>query len=207
MELKTEFARDVRIGKLFERQPDIQPDILAARIGCASVGRFHNPRSPARTHHEPVRALAEGLSPRGDHRRQRSGFGVISAQWAVFADPRRAEEHDGVTNPLPPQMGQRLEVFRYDAQRARVRAGQKRLVSVSQRGPWRLVCGRDCLIVHDFDSCRRSAAFLFSSRTVRKISGSFWNAVIARSHSDASNAGDPDMRAFAGTSPPMPLCA
>jgi len=38
-----------------------------------------------------------------------------------------------------------------------------------------------------------------SSRTVRRISGSFWNAVIARSQSPASKAGDPETRAFAAT--------
>ena len=53
-------------------------------------------------------------------------------------------------------------------------------------------CGRSLVLVI---ASRVLRLFFFNSRTVFSISGSFGNAVMARSHSLASNAGEPDIRA------------
>ena len=63
VELEAEFAGDVRIGKLLERQTDVQPDGLAAGVRRAAVGRFHDARPAAGADHETVRAARVTSSP------------------------------------------------------------------------------------------------------------------------------------------------
>src|SRR6185437_16813488 len=63
MEFKAQLGRNVRVRKLFERQPDIESDGLAACFVSPTIGRFHNARAAPGTYHETVRPLAKRLGP------------------------------------------------------------------------------------------------------------------------------------------------
>jgi hypothetical protein len=92
VELEAQLGRDVRVGKLLERQADIQADGLASGIGRAAIGRFHNARPAAGADHEAVRAvLGELRGPLGDHAGQRARIAVILRQGPVVAHAGRAE--------------------------------------------------------------------------------------------------------------------
>ena len=59
-------GRDVRVGRLFVRQHDVEPDRFGARIGRAPVGRFHDRRAAARTDHELPPPFLHDRAARGD---------------------------------------------------------------------------------------------------------------------------------------------
>src|SRR5579862_4227886 len=101
-------------------------------------------------------------------------------------------------------MSQRLEEFREHAQGARIGAVQELFVQVGDRTPVAVIGSWYRLVVHFFSN---SSTLRFNSRSVLSNSGSLGNAVTARSHSLAAKAGEPEMRAPASTSPPMPLWA
>jgi hypothetical protein len=56
------------------------------------------------------------------------------AEGALRREARRAEEHDGVADVLAAEPGQRLEVLREDAERARVVAVEELRVAVREGG-------------------------------------------------------------------------
>ena len=88
-------------------------------------------------------------------------------------------------------MRQRLQIFGKDPQRPRIRAFEKSLVQIGDRTA--AVVG---VVFDHWDvvgaPSRRSKRFS-NCLTVFNNSGSFGKAVMARSHSRASNAGDPDI--------------
>ncbi len=64
VELEVQLVGDVAVGALLERQPDVQPDRLAARLVRAAVGRLHDARPAARGDHEAVVLRLERHAPR-----------------------------------------------------------------------------------------------------------------------------------------------
>ena len=134
--------------------------------------------------------------PFGDAMRELASFVVVTPAGAGLEGSRRAEEHDGVADFFLAEMRERIEVFAQDAQRPGIGRIEELLVPVGEAaGALEYPSGQSC--GKCFSNCR----------TLLSISGNFWNAVMARSHSRASNAGDPLTAAPAGTSWPMPLCA
>jgi len=132
MEFEVQFMGDVGIRKLLKRQPDVQPDGLAVRIHRAAVRRLHDARAAARTHHKPVRALAECLGPRSHHRSQLPRVFVVLPERPVFANTRRPEENHRIANPLPPEMRQRLQIFGNDPERPRIGPVQELFVLICE---------------------------------------------------------------------------
>ena len=54
MELEMQAVGDVRVGALFEWQPDVEPDRLPSGLARAAIGRFHDPGTAARGHDETM---------------------------------------------------------------------------------------------------------------------------------------------------------
>src|ERR1019366_3335217 len=172
-------------------------------------GGFHDAGSAAGTYHKPVRAFAEGFGPARKHGGESAGAFVVFGERAILLNTRGAKKDNRVADSLAAKMRKRLQILGENAHGTSIRPLQEIVVLVGQRRTRR---GWDWLIAHEVgwsSVCGDSGSpdFFFSSRTVRSISGSFLNAVMARSHSTASKAGEPETRDLAGTSPPMPLCA
>ena len=142
VELEGQPGRDVGIGPLLVRQPDVEPDRLAARVGGAAVGGLHDAAAAARAH-DAVADLRRKLHrPQRDEARQLARVVVVAAERPVGSQARGSEEHDRAADLLALERVQRLQVLGEDAQRPRVVAVEERLVLVRERG------ARDSVGVH-----------------------------------------------------------
>src|SRR5271168_3805511 len=139
VKLERQRARDVRIGPLLMRQPDVQPDGPAARVGGAAIGRFHDTGAAAGADHVAVTVRSKALRPLRDQPRELAGLIVIAPERTFGRNPRRAEEHDRLVYLLAAKDSKRLEIFCKNPDRTSFLAVEKLLVLVSER--WN---GRQC---------------------------------------------------------------
>src|SRR3984885_11950533 len=139
MKLERQLARDVGIGPLLMRQPDVQPYRPAAGVGGAAIGRFHDSRAAARADHVAVATRSKALRPRRDQSRELAGLIVIAPERTFGCNSRRAEEYDRLVNLLAAKDSKRLEIFCKNPQRTSFLAVEKLLVLVGER--WN---GRQC---------------------------------------------------------------
>src|SRR5262249_11474680 len=102
-----------------------------------AIGGFHNTRTTAGTHYEPVRAIGELFRPGRQNTSQFPRLDIIPTQGAVLRKPRRAKKDYRIPNLLTAEVGERLQILRQDSQRARVGTYQKLFIQVSHGTPAR----------------------------------------------------------------------
>src|SRR5271170_4667217 len=130
MKLQRQFGRNVGVGPLLMRQSDVEADGPSASLGSAAIGRLHDPAAAPGANNVSMGAGGQVYRPCGDKPRQLARLFVVAPQRALGGNSRRAEEHNGVVNPLAAENLPWLEVFGQDAQRAGLVAVEKLLVFV-----------------------------------------------------------------------------
>ena len=157
VELEGELAGDVGIVELFDRQRDGEANVEALGFRRAPVGGLHDAGPTASADHESAPIAGQPLRPFGQPLRHPPCIVVVARHAAqplqafeIFAfgvrrrearlgilrrgDPRRAEEHDRVLDPvvLEPRFG--LDILRQYAQRSSLADVQKSLALVGLVG-------------------------------------------------------------------------
>ena len=89
MELEIQLRRNVAVGILLIRQPDIQADSLAAGFEGAAVGGFHDPWTAARSHHKAAALVGQLHGPFGQLVGEFARFFVITRHF--YRRPRPLE--------------------------------------------------------------------------------------------------------------------
>ena len=112
-------------GRCSNGRPMLSPMVLPPASAAPAIGRLHDARPAAGADHEAVRRRFQFAGPLRDQARQRARVAIVAADRPLFADPRRAEEDDGVLDLLVAKMRERIQIFGEDAQPARIRAFEK----------------------------------------------------------------------------------
>lgn len=125
--------RDVRIGPLLMRQPNVEPDTSSSGVGGAAIGRLHNSRTASRADHVPMSVLPKTLRPDRDQSRKLARLLVVASERALGSNPRRAEKHDGLVYLLAAKDAQRLEIFGKNSNWTSFMTIEKLLILVGER--------------------------------------------------------------------------
>src|SRR5579871_5384583 len=133
MELEQQRVRDIGIRTLLVRQADVEPNRLTRGIRGASIRGLHDAPAPARANHVAALVRRQRFRPQGQQARKLACITVVRPQRPGFAEPCRAEEHDGVANTRTSEPLERLQVLGEDGQRASAVAREEAFVLIGER--------------------------------------------------------------------------
>src|SRR5260370_37996458 len=91
VKLEGQPARDVGIGPLLVRQPDVKPNSSSAGLGSAAIGGLHNSGTTSRADHVSVNVGLKALRPNRDQSPEFARLLVVASERTVGRKPPRAE--------------------------------------------------------------------------------------------------------------------